>query len=360
MITSVLVLAPITSMLVRLSYDYSRTYTGYQKRNIIHTAYNAELRVLACSHRPDDAMAAIKLLEVSNPCRESPIVAYSLNLVELIGRATPLLINHRLGQKVSSGGSRSQQMIDVFQNFERKYLGLVQVQIFTAMSLPKFMHHDICSLAFDKLASLIVLPFHRKWNQQGKLIFDNNVLRTVNRQVLDLAPCSVGILVDRRKIHYELSGSQSRYNVGVIFLGGDDDREALAYGKRMVNSLAVHLTVVRIIAKDDMGENQWDTVLDTETLKDVKVQSSHNHNIVYREEKAKDGPDTALIINAMEDAFDLLMVGRRHREDLPLLSGLTEWSDLPELGAVGDILASSDVKKPVSVLVVQQQMVKSK
>ncbi|KAK3015190.1 hypothetical protein RJ639_005399 [Escallonia herrerae] len=360
LVESVLAIATISYVVVRLVHDYSRRYTGYQKRNILHTAYNAELRVLACAHRQDDALAAIKLLETSNPARESPIAVYALNLVELVGRATPLLINHRLGQKVASSGSRSQQMIEVFQSFEQQYSGLVSVQVFTAMSLQKFMYHDICSLAFDKLASIIVLPFHRKWNQNGKIVFDNNALRNVNRQVLETAPCSVAVLVDRRKINHEPSAMQSPYHVGVLFLGGDDDREALAYGKRMAKSSGVHLTVVRLVAVDDRSENQWDTVLDTETLKDIKVLSSHQNNVAYREEKVKDGPEAALIANAMEEAFDLIMVGRRHRDDSPLLSGISQWSDLAELGPLGDILASSDVKKPVSVLVVQQQVVKSK
>lgn len=361
-IVSTAVMATIIYMVVKFSTDYTRTYAGYQKRDILHTPFNAELRVLACSYRQDDAVAATKFLEVTNISKESPIGSYALNLIDLVGQAAPLLINHQLGQKVSVGGfgSRSQQMIEVFQRFQTKYTGLLNVQMFTAMSLPMFMHHDICSLAFDKLISIIILPFHRKWNQRGKLIFDNSVLRAINRQVLDNSPCSVGILIDRRKIRHEISALETVCHVGVVFLGGDDDREALALGKRMANSSNVHLTVVRIVARDDGCENQWDTILDTETLKDVKMQSARQGNVVYREEKAKEGPDTALIINAMAEAFDLIMVGRRHRDDLPLLSGLSEWNDLPELGPIGDILASSDIKKPVSVLVVQQQLLKNK
>ena len=38
----------------------------------------------------------------------------------------------------------------------------------------------------------------------------------------------------------------------------------------------------------------------------------------------------------------------------PLTAGLTDWSECPELGAIGDLLASSDFAATVSVLVVQQ------
>ena len=38
----------------------------------------------------------------------------------------------------------------------------------------------------------------------------------------------------------------------------------------------------------------------------------------------------------------------------PLTAGLTDWSECPELGAIGDMLASSDFAATVSVLVLQQ------
>lgn len=37
-----------------------------------------------------------------------------------------------------------------------------------------------------------------------------------------------------------------------------------------------------------------------------------------------------------------------------MTAGLTDWSECPELGAIGDLLASSDQASIVSVLVVQQ------
>ncbi|KAL3521272.1 hypothetical protein ACH5RR_019421 [Cinchona calisaya] len=270
--------------------------------------------------------------------------------------ASPLLIDHQLGQKASSGGSRSQKIIEVFHSFEQQYSGLVSVQLFTAISLPRFMHHDICSLAFDKFASFIILPFHKKWNQQGKLILDSSSLRIINCNVCDMAPCSVGILVNRHKIKRP-SPFSSIYNVAVIFIGGADDREALAYAKRMARSPGMHLTVIRFVPWDPMGVHQWDAVLDSEILKDTRVQSTHQDNIVYKEERVKDGAETALQIHALAETFDLIMVGRRHREESAQLIGLNEWNELPELGPIGDMLAASEINRPVSVLVVQHQIV---
>jgi hypothetical protein len=39
-----------------------------------------------------------------------------------------------------------------------------------------------------------------------------------------------------------------------------------------------------------------------------------------------------------------------------MFMGLTEWNEFPELGFLGDVLASSDSQCHVSVLVVQQQV----
>ncbi|PHT82104.1 hypothetical protein T459_15119 [Capsicum annuum] len=364
LIASVFLIASLSHLCVGLLYDQTRIYAGYQKRDIQHASSNSELRLLTCAHRFDDVVAVRKLLDASFPCKESPLSVYALHLVELAGRAAPVLIDHQFGQKNTSGISRSQKMVEVFLSFENQYLGSASTHFFTSMSLPKFMHQDICSLAFDKLASMIILPFHRKWNQQGKTILDSSNLRTINNNVLDMAPCSVAILIDRHKIKRLASQSDhesSMYQVAVVFIGGNDDREALSYARRMSRSPELQLTVVRFVSWDiDVRENQWDAVLDAEMLKEIRVLGQHQDNIVYREERVKDGAETALIIHAMEEAFDLILVGRRHRDDLQQLLGLNEWNDLPELGPVGDMLAAAEINRPLSVLVVQQQNVKNK
>nr|GLL28036.1 cation/H(+) antiporter 3-like [Ipomoea trifida] len=361
LVLSVLVIATTSHLVVAYMYDYSRAYSGYQKRDIQHNSGNSELRMLTVAYRLDDVLATRKLLDLSCPYRESPLSIYSLFLVELVGRATPLLIDHQLGQKNASSNSRSQKMVDVLHSFELQYMGCSCVQFFTSVSLQKFMHHDICSLAYDKLTSMIILPFHRKWNQQGKLIQDNKSIRLMNNNVLETAPCSVGILIDRQKVKSQGQKPSSTKHVGMVFLGGADDREALSYARRMSRSPSVYLTVVRFVPWDpELCDNQWDAVLDAELLKDTRFQAHQQDNIVYREERVKDGAESALLIRDMEEAFDLILVGRRHRNDMPQLIGLNEWNDIPELGPFGDLFAVGDIISPVSVVVVQQQNTKTK
>ncbi|XP_057980083.1 cation/H(+) antiporter 4-like [Malania oleifera] len=363
LIVSVLLTGTIVQLVVSNIYDPSRKYAGYQKRNILHLERNAELRVLSCVLRQDDALAAIKLLEAYNPSKESPLSVHVLHLEELVGRATPLIIDHQLGQKSSSNSSpsglRAQHIIDVFNYYKHQNLGSVSVQVFTAVSPFLFMHDDVCSLAFDKSASLVLLPFHRKWSAKGNLILDDTILRSINCQVLEKAPCSVGILVDRRKMCGSSSASnismRSVFRMAMLFMGGDDDREALVLSKRMARSPLVHLSVVRLVSKEAKLEDRWERMLDAETLKEVQIRSPLNANITYLEHKVKEGPETAQIARSMENKFDLIILGRRHKIDSPFTTGLTEWSEFPELGPIGDLLASSDIQSGVSVLVVQQQ-----
>ena len=69
-------------------------------------------------------------------------------------------------------------------------------------------------------------------------------------RVLENARCSVGILVDRGfggGTH--VPASNVSYSVTVLFFGGCDDREALAYGVRMAEHLvSVYLLFVSLQA----------------------------------------------------------------------------------------------------------------
>jgi len=48
-------------------------------------------------------------------------------------------------------------------------------------------------------------------------------------------------------------------------------------------------------------------------------------------------------------------VGRRYEMDCPQIMGLKQWSEVPELGVLGDLLASPDLHCQTSILVIQQQ-----
>ncbi|KAJ6991000.1 hypothetical protein NC653_019280 [Populus alba x Populus x berolinensis] len=346
--------------LVKMLYHPAEHYLSYKKMSVEHASGDAEFKILTCAYRQEDAVAAIKLLEYSNPTQESPLSVHGLCLEELVSSFTPLLINHQLGQKNSSSkGSRSQPIVDIFRYLKSEHKKSVQVQVFTAISPLKQMHEDICWLSFNKSCSLIVLPFHKKWNSKGKMVSNNNDLRNLNIKVLELAPCSVGILIDRTRTHglSSIFNTSATYRVATIFVGGPDDREALAYALRMARSPEVHLTVVRFIGHDDHAHQRWQFMIDEDLMRRLRSEMSGGTNINYIEKKVRDGSDTSSTIKSMVGDLDLIMVGRSsHGTDSEALSGLSEWTDLPELGPIGDLLASEDTTCPVSVLVVQQQI----
>ncbi|XP_057991378.1 cation/H(+) antiporter 11-like [Hevea brasiliensis] len=347
--------------IIKLLYDPTKHYIGYKKKCIQYTQCNAGLEILVCAHKQEDAMAAIKLLELSNPTKHSPLFIFVLCLQELVGSYTPLLINHQLGQKSSdSEASRSQPIIDVFKYFQSEHKRSALVNIFTAVSPLRQLHEDICRLAFDNNCSLILLPFHKKWNENGTLVANSNDLRKLNNDVLERAPCSVGILIDHRKTRglSPIFDSSTVHHVAVLFIGGSDDREALAYALRMAKSPEVQLTVMCFVTPQEFVHDSWEIMLDSESLTSLKEEMSENSNISYVEETVRDGSDTAAIVSSIQGNFDLIMVGRRHTHQPEAISGLSQWAELPELGPVGDILASPDISSTCSVLVMQQQILK--
>ncbi|EEF41518.1 monovalent cation:proton antiporter, putative [Ricinus communis] len=350
--------------LIKMIYDPSKHYVGYKKKCIQHTPNDAKLEILACANKQEDALSAIRLLELSNPSKESPMTVYGLCLEELLGSDAPYTINHQFGQKKSaSRGSRSQPIVDIFKYFMLEHENEALVEVYTAVSPLKSMHEDICWQAFDKTCSLIVLPFHQKWNNRGNLVSNSSELRNLNINVLERAPCSVGILIDRSRSQglSSIFAPSAIYRVAVLFVGGKDDREALAYALRMAGSRKVQLTVLCFITLDDTNTiNTWEDMLDHEALRKLKhAMSMTNSNIKYIEETVGEGSDAAAIVRSAQENYDLILVGCRHESKPEAISGLSQWTEFPELGALGDQLATSEITTSVSILVVQQQILKA-
>ncbi|GMN59000.1 hypothetical protein TIFTF001_028100 [Ficus carica] len=370
---TIFVTAIIVPLAVRNLYDPMRKYAGYQKRNIMQSAADdAELRIVTCINRSDNTLPIINLLDVSCPTKENPISVYVLHLIELVGRATPVFISHQLQKKTIANYSYSENVILSFCHFQRENHGTANVNVFTAISPTEYMHDDICTLALDKLASLIIVPFHRKWSIDGATIESEDVtVRSINCSVVERAPCSVAILITRGRSESveSMASRQASYRVALIFLGGSDDREALTFAKRMANDSFIKLTVIHfVLTAEEKEMKQWDKVLDHEVLKEIAGSDNNGGagngrggkgNIGYVRETVKDGTQTAAALRSIVDDYELFIVGRRFNLKSNLTSGLDEWSEFPELGVVGDLLASTDVVSKASVLVVQQQKLSS-
>ncbi|XP_050225039.1 cation/H(+) antiporter 4-like [Mercurialis annua] len=344
---------------VKCLYDPSRKYAGYQARNILHLKPKAELRILACVHQPENITCIIGLLDAFHANKDRFISLYVLHLIQLIGRNTPLVISHQKQKPVSD--SRAHNVVISFSQYEQRNWDSVSVSTFTALSPSKSMNGDITLLAFDKLTSLILLPLHRKWSIHGIITAEDNFIRTVNLKVLEKAPCSVGIFFDRGKLGRgasEASSSKTSRSICMIFLGGPDDRETLSLAKRISKDSSASVTVIRFIPESVHLIDSEESLLDAWALEEIKQivdNSKSKSNLEYREHTVKDGADTAFALRSIADDYDLFLVGRRFGIESPQTGGLSEWPEIPELGIIGDLLASKYLNTKAAVLVVQQQ-----
>ncbi|KAF9622326.1 hypothetical protein IFM89_031129 [Coptis chinensis] len=353
MVMSSVITTGASAPLMRYLYKSSMNYNLHSKRTIQHSEPNTELRILACIHHEQNALSMIHLLKATNPTKFSPINLSIIHFVEIVGHETPILISHKVHRKFSSATTASQSIMNVFRYYEQNNQGRVSVQPYTVVSAYASMHTDACKLALSKLISLIILPFHRQL-ATGTV---NGGIRAMNRNVLQNAPCSVGILIDRGVlggIKFVLE-NWSSYHVAVIFLGGPDDREALAYVERMSEHPNVEVTVIRFLMSSNEYSKIMESSLDDETVSEFNLKTEYNDRVTYIEEEVNDGLGVINVIDAMGNKYEMIILGRRHDDNSPLILELTDWDKCSELGTIGDIFETSNYGGNATILVMQQQ-----
>ncbi|KAI8010535.1 Cation/H(+) antiporter 15 [Camellia lanceoleosa] len=94
MIMTVLNAAIGTPVICHL-YNPSKRYMNYKRRTIQQSIHESEFRIVLCIHEEDQVFSLMNLLNVSHPTHDRPIRAFVLDLMELVGRDHPVLINHR-------------------------------------------------------------------------------------------------------------------------------------------------------------------------------------------------------------------------------------------------------------------------
>ncbi|KAB1221355.1 Cation/H(+) antiporter 15 [Morella rubra] len=278
MLVAMLVMTTAVSPFMSAVYRPRKGLRLYRLRAIQRSKPDTELRVLACVHTTRNVSGIIGLLEVSHATKISPLTVFALHLVELTGRSSAMLIVHSTRKSGAHHPGRAQAdsnlIISAFEAFESDN-HLVTVQPLTAMSPYGTMHEDICSLAEDKRVALILLPFHKHPTVDGRMEDENAVYRGINLNVLANAPCSVGIFIDR-----ELAGAlrpggpndSVHCRFAMLFFGGPDDREALAYAWRMAGHPGISLTVEKVQYYDIATEKRAE--FDKATANYIKKKES--------------------------------------------------------------------------------------
>ncbi|XP_050215262.1 cation/H(+) antiporter 27-like [Mercurialis annua] len=344
--------AGLFSWLAKLFYDPSRRYVAYTKRTVQYSnESSSELRILACIHQQDNVPSIIGILEDSHPTKQDPVEVCVMSLKNSPPGTVPLLIPHQTDIFPNPSFNKQSEInhiINAFSQIQNRNAGLFMNQFFTSYAPYPTLHDAVCSMALAKTSTLVLLPF---------LHSDDPSIRIVNKNILQQAPCSVGILFDSGKVKRSILPSKAMRSACIIFLGGPDDRETLAYGARMATHPYVKLTLIRLVS---MQENSDADLIerrrDLNMINEFKHRTAGCRNCVgFEEHMISQGFETAKLLRAVCMNFDLMVVGRRHDTNSSLLSGLTEWKELEELGVVGDMLASKDFQCTALVLVIQQQ-----
>ncbi|KAK7280813.1 hypothetical protein RIF29_08319 [Crotalaria pallida] len=352
MMLSIMIIACTVKWSVKFLYDPSRKYACYQKRNIMSLTPYSKLRMVACVHKQSHIFGVKDVLELCCPTLEQPIIVDAMHLIELVGISNPIFIFHNL-QRTTLGSqthkSYSNQVILAFDLYEQENPGTVTTQTYTAITPPSLMHEDVCHLAFDKDASIIILQFHQIWSANGGIEFDDKNIRSLNCKVLQTAPCSIGILVSRGTFN-----NDSNIQLAMVFVGGKDDRAAFFLSKRATRNPRINLVVYHLVSMGHMPD--MEDMIDNEALADIKKEHSTLRNISYRKIITNDGPNTSYFLRDIVKVHDIFIVGRRHGISSPQTNGLGDWSEFFELGVMGDLLASKDFESRASILVVQQQV----
>ncbi|OWM85265.1 cation/H(+) antiporter 18-like [Punica granatum] len=340
---------------------------NYKNRTIERKDSNSQLRVLTCFHSTRNIPAMINLIEASRGTeKREGLCVYAMHLMELSERPSAILMVHKARKNGlpfwNKGQSSDNQVVVAFEAFRQ--LSRVSIRPMTAISALSNIHEDICASAERKRAAIIILPYHKHQRLDGALEMTRNEFRWVNKRVLEHAPCSVGIIVDRGlggSSHVSASNLSS--TVTMLFFGGQDDREALAYGKRMAEHPGINLAVVRFLVSPEVaGEivqvdvadcttGSLDLAADETSLAEFRLTTDGNSSITYLERRVK-GPDGVAEVIKEHSGCNLFLVGRAPEGQL--IASLNVKSDCPELGPLGGLLTSPEFSTLASVLIIQK------
>lgn len=354
-----LIITGICVPLVKYLYDPSSQYVNMKRQSILEKGNKGILKMLVCIHKEDNVPSIIHLLQVAKPRKQSPLCVLVLQLFELIGNKKAILAPYDEVNKKTLTGRNSEHVATAFTQFQKQIRENLRIQHFTAVTPYASMDNDICTLAYDRGVDIIILPFHQNYKGIDKIVADSYSIniRNVNRRVIRKAPCSIGILIDQGTLedgYHTISECQSFYIVVVLFLGGTDDHEALAYSRRLVENPNVQLQVIRIksLLNNDDTTTDEGNVIDNMIVNDFVVNTKNMKNVKFKDIFVNDAVGTTKIIRSIEGNVDLVLVGRYHDPQLSAISGLMDWSQWSELGAIGAVLATWDFQ--FSVLVIQQ------
>ncbi|KAK9062041.1 hypothetical protein SSX86_019225 [Deinandra increscens subsp. villosa] len=379
MVSSVVISSLISAALINFLVKRESDIIGAKHIPMEYHSPDNELKLLTCVHSRHPVNCMVKLIVCLRGSDNIPISPYLMHLIELPEKDKKNSSFHEeeedeFSDDEDEGSNDAKEINEAVDTFiEETKMMIHQVKTVSPFVT---MYQDVCHFADDIRASFIVLPFHKHQRIDGKFENDKDGIRTTNQKVLRNAQCSVAILVDRGHITTgtEAGGSESLLQIATLFFGGPDDREALGFSKRLSTHHHSSLTIIRFLptsAKDpneaiNVSRREDDVIVsiqDQETEVE-EADSSYLANFYHRyvtsgkvrfvEKYVENGAETGTVLREMAETYSMFVVGKGGRGDCLLTTGISDWEECPELGVVGDFLASSEFAVSGSVLVVQQ------
>ncbi|KAH7315983.1 hypothetical protein KP509_21G072800 [Ceratopteris richardii] len=367
-----LLLMFFTTPAVKALYKPARDPVPYTHRKL-EGVKKDQLRILICVHGTRSIPAILNLVEACKVAsKRKPLKLFAMHMVELTERTSSIMTLSRAtkqdGKKLSSSMNNIDNILVAFEAYGR--IAKVPVRLLSVVSELDNIHYDVWKAAAEKRATIILVPYSFYQKDDGSIENLNPEFRAVGQRVMQNAPCSVGVLVDRGLWgEDQLIETTIPHKVAVLFFGGADDREALAFGLKLAEHPNVTLWVLRFVLQQELGSchvlnldelpNEEEERLDDDTLASVKPfrvdenpERSTGQSIYYEEHMYRSSVESVLAIARSGD-FSLLLVGKGHTKIgfRPTLERQPESSDL---GLVGDALASACGDIKASVLVIQQ------
>ncbi|CAN1813556.1 Cation/H(+) antiporter 1 [Linum perenne] len=379
-VLNTLISGPAAALVLRKEEKYfSHKHTTLERFSM-----DRELRILACVYESRHISVKIGLIWALCGSRAgggAPITAYLMHLIELPKqRPKKNLMYHELkdGDQFSDeeeyGGNDVMEINDAVDSFsaETKFT-IRQGKLVSSLSA---MCGDVCCAVEDLRISIVFMAFHKHQRLDGILERGKPGIRTINQKVQRQAGCSVGLFVDRGQTGFQMPSPDQVQKVAVIFFGGPDDREALACSKRMATHPFVRVTLVRFVQAEEEEEEAGDferrmsrrSEAETEEEEEVLMEIPEvegelcryvaEGKVDYEEMEVKDGKETVAVLKEIGGMYSLFIVGKGStgRPNWPMTRDISDWEECPELGTVGDLLASSTDMTNInaSVLVIQQ------
>ncbi|KAL5740637.1 hypothetical protein ACOSP7_029519 [Xanthoceras sorbifolium] len=332
-----------------------------------------DFRILACIHGPENVPTLINLTELIRTSNKSRLKLYVMHLVELTDRSSSIVMVQKArknGVPFTNRFRRGMLHNQIIAGFEAySQLGRVTIRHSTAISALSTMHEDIFHVAEEKRVGMIILPFHKQWGGDGEEAIDSvsNGWGEVNKTVLQNAACSVAVLVDRgfgfgSETVAEAAAIVPK-RVCIVFFGGADDRTALEFGGRMAEHTAIKVTLLRFLSSLDTSKEYGNSssrakinYLREKELDEITVEEFMRewHGTVEYNEKVMSNSGVELLRIGQSREYELIVVGKGRFPSRMEAKFAKFQVENVELGAIGNILASSDHGILSSVLVIQQ------